>query len=66
MSLGADRARIEVLFSTDLNAWQEGAPLLEAVSMEPLGDGRALVTRRVLPPLRDEPQIFMRLRAVVP
>ena len=64
LSLGAERAAIEVLLSTDLTNWQEGAPHLEAVSMEPLGDGRALVTWRVNPPLGDEPQLFMRLRVV--
>src|SRR2546430_3778330 len=61
-SLGAERAKIEVLFSTDLAAWQEGAPELETVSMEQLGDGRALITCRVKPPLGDEPLVFMRLR----
>ena len=64
VSLGAEGVEIEVLFSTDLVAWQQGAPHLEAASMEPLGDGRALVTWRVKSPLRDGPQIFMRLRAV--
>ena len=62
LSLGAERAKIEVLFSTDLAAWQEAAPHLEAVPMEQLGDGRALVTWRLKPPLRDEPRVFMRLR----
>ena len=62
VSLGAERAKIEVLFSTDLAAWQEGAPDLETVSMEQLGDGRALVTSRVKPPLSDDPCVFMRLR----
>jgi len=61
-SLDAVRAKIEVLFSTNLVEWQQGAPHLEPVSTEPLGDGRALVTWRVKPPLRDEPQVFMRLR----
>ena len=62
VSLGAERAKIEVLFSTDLATWQEGAPDLETVSMEPLGDGRALITCRVKPPLSDDPRVFMRLR----
>ncbi|MEK7674305.1 MAG: lamin tail domain-containing protein, partial [Verrucomicrobiota bacterium] len=64
VSLGAERAAIEVLFSTDLLAWTAGAPHLEAVSIAQLGDGRALITWRVKSPLRDEPQVFMRLRAV--
>jgi hypothetical protein len=61
-SIGAERAKIEVFFSTDLVAWKEGAPHLEAESVQPLGDGRALVTWRVEPPLRDEPRVFMQLR----
>jgi hypothetical protein len=64
VSLGAEGARIEVLFSTYFGAWQEGGPHLEAVSVEHLGDGRALLTWRVKPPLRDEREVFMRLRAV--
>lgn len=64
ISLGAERAVIEVLFSRDLANWQEGAPDLEFVFTAQLGDGRALVTWRVKPPLRDAPQVFMRLRAV--
>ena len=62
VSLGAERAKIEVLFSTDLGAWQDAAPHLEAVPMEQLGDGRALVIWSVKPPLRDEPRVSMRLR----
>jgi CotH kinase protein/Lamin Tail Domain len=61
-SIGAERAKVEVYFSTDLVAWAEGAPHLEAESMQPLSDGRALVTWRVKPPLRDEPRVFMQLR----
>ena len=64
VSLGAERAQIEVLFSTDLVTWQQGAPHLEAASTEPLGDGRELVIWRIKPPLRDEPQVFLRLRAI--
>jgi len=62
VSLGAERAKIEVLFSTDLTAWQQGAPNLETVSMKPLGDGRAFFTCRVKSPLSDEPRLFMRLQ----
>ena len=62
LSLGAERAKIDVLFSTDLAAWQEAAPHLEAVSQLQLGDGRALMTWRLKPPLRDQPRVFMRLR----
>jgi hypothetical protein len=62
LSLGAERARVEVLYSTDLGAWQEAVPHLEPVSTQQLGDGRALVTWRVKSPLRDEPRVFMRLR----
>jgi hypothetical protein len=62
LSLGAERAELAVFFSADLVTWRDGAPDLETVSMEPLGDGRALVTWRVKPPLRDEPRVFMQLR----
>lgn len=62
VSLGAERAKIEVLFSTDLMGWEEAAPYLALRSEEQLGDGRALVTWRVKPPLEDEPQLFIRLR----
>ncbi len=61
-SIGAERAKIEVFFSTDLATWQDGASHLEAVSTQQLGDGRALLIWRVQPPLRDEPRVFMRLR----
>jgi hypothetical protein len=62
LSPDAERAKIEVLFSTNMVGWQEAAPHLEAASMEQLGDGRELVTWRVKSPLRDQPQVFMRLR----
>jgi hypothetical protein len=64
LSLEAERAKIEVLFSTNLVEWQEGASQLDPISIKQLGDGRALVTWRVKSPLRDESQVFMRLRAV--
>ena len=64
VSLSAENVDIGVFFSTDLATWQEGASHLELVSREPLGDGRDLMTWRVKPPLRDEPRVFMRLRAV--
>ena len=62
VSLGAERVSIEVLFSSDLIAWEPGAPDLEAMSISQLGDGRALVTWRVKSPRRDEPHLFMQLR----
>ncbi len=64
LSLGAERAKIEVLFSTDLAGWLDAAPHLEAVSLTQLGDGRALMTWRIRPPLRDQQRVFLRLRAV--
>jgi hypothetical protein len=64
VSLRAESVEFGVFFSTDLAAWQDGAAHLELASREPLGDGRELVTWRVLPSLRDEPRVFMRLRAV--
>jgi hypothetical protein len=65
ISLSAQNVDVGVFFSTDLIVWQDGAAYLELISREPLGDGRELITWRVNPPLRDEPRVFMRLRAVV-
>ena len=64
ISLSAQNAELAVFFSTDLTTWQDGGANLEFVMREPLGDGRALVTWLVKPPLRDEPRVFMRLRAI--
>ena len=64
VSLSAENVGITVFFSTDLATWEDGADSLELVSRDPLGDGRELVTWRVKAPLRDAPQVFMRLRAV--
>lgn len=64
ISLAAEGAEIELQFSTDLGEWQEGASHVELVSTEPLGNGRALRTWRVKPPLRDQPQLYLRLRVV--
>jgi hypothetical protein len=61
-SIGAERAVIDVFFSTDLLTWQPGAGNLEAMSTQQLGDGRALVTWRVKAPLSAEPRLFMQVR----
>ncbi len=63
-SLTGTNVQIGVSFSTDLVTWQDGAAYLELFSREPLGDGRELVSWLVNPPLRNEPRLFMRLRAV--
>jgi hypothetical protein len=62
ISLGADGAQVEVQFSSDLMTWVDGAPNLEAMSVEPLGDGRAIVNWRVKDSVSGEPKRFMRLR----
>ena len=64
VSLSAVSVEVGVFFSTDLTTWQDGAAYLELISKEPLGDGRELVIWRIKPPLRDEPQVFLRLRAI--
>lgn len=64
VSLRAEGAELQVSLSRDLQAWEPAAPYLELVSRQPLGDGRELVTWRVLPPLRNERQVFLRLQAV--
>ncbi|MDG1890863.1 MAG: lamin tail domain-containing protein [Verrucomicrobiota bacterium] len=61
-SLRAGDILIEPLFSTDLTDWQDGAPHLEWVAMEPLDGGRSLKVWRVMAPLHDQPRLFMRLR----
>jgi hypothetical protein len=63
ISLSAPNAGVGVLFSADLSTWQDATPYLELISRGPIGGGRDLVTWRVKPPLRDEPGVFMRLRA---
>jgi len=64
ISLAAKGVQIEFHFSTDLVEWQDGASHFELVSTEPLGDGRAVRTWRVKPPLHDQPQLYVRLRVV--
>src|SRR6478672_4921088 len=66
ISLGADRAQIKVLISTDLVTWQDAATNLELFSSTPLGDGRAMITWRVKSPLADEARLFMRLNVTAP
>ena len=62
ISLGAEGAGISVLFSTNLTDWEDGAPGLTPVSIQPRGDGRALVTWRVNSPFADAAKLFMRLQ----
>jgi Lamin Tail Domain len=66
LSLGAERATIEVLVSSDLTQWHEGTSYLEAPTIEPLGDGRALVTRRVISTPGENARLFLRLRVSAP
>jgi len=60
---GAEHVELGIFFSPDLTTWQNGAAHLELVSREPLDESRDLVTWRVKSPLRDEPRVFLRLRA---
>ncbi len=64
ISLSTENVEVGVLFSTDLASWQDGTAYLELVSKETLDDDREWITWRVRPPLRDEPRLFLRLRAV--
>jgi len=64
VSRGAERVNLAVSISTDLTTWQDGGAHLELVSWKPLGDGRDVANWRVKPPLRDQPRVFLRLRAV--
>lgn len=64
ISLAAKGVEILPSFSRDLVDWQDGASQLEVVSTEPLGDGRAMRVWRIKAPLRNQTQLFMRLRVV--
>jgi hypothetical protein len=61
--LGADGAVLGISFSRDLVHWQDAAPWSEFVMREAIGGGREMITWRVQPPLRNEPQVFLRVRA---
>lgn len=64
VSLAAMDVEIEPYFSTDLREWVSGSQHLETESTEVLGDGRALRTWRIKAPLKDQAQLFFRLRVV--
>ena len=64
IALGADRAEIKVLFSTNLIDWEDGTTVLTPVSTQPLGDGRAMVTWKVDSAYSDAPRLFMRLQII--
>jgi len=64
ISLTAEGVKVEFHFSTDLVDWQDGTIHLELVSTKPIGDQRVLRAWLVKPPLRDQPQLYMRLRVV--
>ena len=64
ISLAADAVKIEFYFSTDLIEWHDGTADLELVSTKPLGTQRVLRAWRVKPTLRNQPQLYMRLRVV--
>ena len=64
INLAAERVEIELHFSTNLTEWQAGTSHLELVSTEALGDGRAMRSWRIKPPLRDQPHLYMRLRVL--
>jgi hypothetical protein len=61
-NIGADRARIDVLFSTDLANWQPGAALLQPATPKQLGDGRALIAWTFPLDISSNTQIYLRLR----
>lgn len=65
LSLDAEGVDLSVMVSTNLLTWSDGTPHLEFVAREILADGRALVTWRVKPPLRDAPSVYLRLRATI-
>jgi hypothetical protein len=62
ISLGAEGVDIKVLFSTNLTDWEDGMSGLTPISVQPRGDGRALVTWQVNSPFADAASLFMRLQ----
>jgi hypothetical protein len=62
VATAATRATIAILFSTDLETWLDGAAHLESLPNQDLGDGRSLRILNVNAPLRDEPNLFMRMQ----
>jgi hypothetical protein len=61
-SLGADRARIDVVYSNDLSSWQDATPFLAAGTTQTLGDGRVMMNWTVNPPLTENAQVYLRLK----
>jgi hypothetical protein len=61
-SFAADRANIEILYSTDLFTWQDAAPILDGLTTQPVGDGRVLLDWTINSPPTDNAQLFMRFR----
>ena len=61
ISLAANRATIQIMVSTDLVEWTEGAEYLEAASTDELGDGRAIVKWRIKSSVEGGERLFVRL-----
>ncbi|HUS35070.1 MAG TPA: CotH kinase family protein [Verrucomicrobiae bacterium] len=62
-SVGADRAKIDVLSSTDFTDWQLATTnLLRAGATKQLGDGRVLLSWIVQPAAMTNTQTYLRLR----
>jgi hypothetical protein len=61
ISLGAENASVGLMLSTDLTVWGIDPADITPVSIQNLGDGRALVTAFVNPPLSDEVRLFYQL-----
>ncbi|MEM7026203.1 MAG: hypothetical protein AAF637_27045, partial [Pseudomonadota bacterium] len=61
ISLGAETTSATVKLSTDLATWDSSPADLSPVSSQNLGDGRALVTAYVNPPLSSAVRLFYRL-----
>jgi hypothetical protein len=64
-SIGADQAKIDVLYSTDLATWQPATAILQAGVTKQLGDGRALISWKLPSAATPDPQIYLRLRVTL-
>jgi hypothetical protein len=63
LSVGADRAAIAIVYSRDLEVWQDATSLLTPLQNDSLDPGRVLVTWRLDPPTGAPSPLFLRLQA---
>lgn len=62
VSVAADQVIVEPLYSKDLETWADANDSLEPAVRQMMGDGRALVSRRIKPELLSEGSVYLRVR----